>query len=60
MMTSPEARARIKIIWTSPIIPLDPIIWRKDLDPAIKAKLYTFLLSYGRIGSPDEIKAPRT
>ena len=32
-MTSPEARARIKIIWTSPIIPLDPIVWRKDLDP---------------------------
>jgi phosphonate transport system substrate-binding protein len=59
MMTAPEARAQIKIIWTSPIIPLDPIIWRKDLDPSIKAKLYTFLLSYGRIGSPDEIKAAR-
>ena len=59
MMTSPEARAQIKIIWTSPIIPLDPIVWRKDLDPSIKTKLYTFMLSYGRIGSPDEIKAAR-
>jgi phosphonate transport system substrate-binding protein len=58
-MTSPEARANIKIIWTSPIIPLDPIIWRKDLDPTIKAKLYTFMLGYGRLGSPDEIKAAR-
>jgi phosphonate transport system substrate-binding protein len=58
-MTSPEARANIKIIWTSPIIPLDPIVWRKDLDPAIKAKLYTFMLSHGRIGSPDEIKAAK-
>jgi phosphonate transport system substrate-binding protein len=58
-MTTPQARAQIKIIWTSPIIPLDPIVWRKDLDPTIKAKLYTFLLSYGRIGSPEEIKTAR-
>jgi phosphonate transport system substrate-binding protein len=58
-VTAPQARAQIKIIWTSPIIPLDPIVWRKDLDPAIKSKLYTFLLSYGRIGTPDEIKAAR-
>jgi phosphonate transport system substrate-binding protein len=59
MMTSPQAREQIKIIWTSPIIPLDPIVWRKDLDPAIKAKLYTFLLSYGRVGTPDEIKVAK-
>ena len=58
-MTSPEARARIKIIWTSPIIPLDPIVWRKDLDPAVKAKLQTFLLSYGRIGSAAELAAAK-
>jgi phosphonate transport system substrate-binding protein len=58
-MTAPQARAQIKIIWTSPIIPLDPIVWRKDLDPTIKSKLYTFLLSYGRIGTPEEIKSAR-
>src|SRR5258708_7686228 len=58
-MPSPEARAKIKIIWTSPIIPLDPIIWRKDLDAGIKAKLYTFMLGYGRVGSLDEIKAAK-
>jgi phosphonate transport system substrate-binding protein len=59
MITAPQAREQIKIIWTSPIIPLDPIVWRKDLDPTIKAKLYTFLLSYGRIGAPEEIKTAR-
>ena len=59
MVTAPQAREQIKIIWTSPIIPLDPIVWRKDLDPAIKAKLYTFMLSYGRVGSPDEIKTAK-
>jgi len=57
--SAPEARSRIKIIWTSPLIPLDPIVWRKDLDPAAKAKLYTFVMSYGRIGSDDEIKTAK-
>jgi phosphonate transport system substrate-binding protein len=57
--TAPEARKKIKIIWTSPVIPLDPLVWRKDLDPAVKTKLYTFLLSYGRLGTPEEISAAR-
>src|SRR5262249_19643996 len=43
--TAPEAFKNIKIIWTSPIIPLDPIVWRKDLDASVKAKLYTAILS---------------
>src|SRR6516165_5349530 len=51
--SAPDARSQIKIIWTSPLIPLDPLVWRKDLDPAVKTKLYTFLMSYGRIGSND-------
>jgi len=58
-INNPEARKQIKIIWTSPIIPLDPLVWRKDLDPALKAKIYTFLLSYGRFGSADEVNAAR-
>lgn len=54
--TAPEARKNIRIIWTSPIIPLDPLMWRKDLDATVKTKIYTFLMSYGRVGSPDELK----
>ncbi len=54
--TAPDARKKIRIIWTSPIIPLDPLAWRKDLDPAVKGKLYTFLMNYGRFGSPEEVK----
>jgi phosphonate transport system substrate-binding protein len=57
--TAPDARKHIKIIWTSPLIPLDPLVWRKDLDPAVKTKLYTFLMSYGRIGSADETKTAK-
>jgi phosphonate transport system substrate-binding protein len=56
---APDARSQIKIIWTSPLIPLDPLMWRKDLDPQVKSKLYTFLMSYGRIGSGDETKAAK-
>jgi phosphonate transport system substrate-binding protein len=57
--TAPDARKQIKIIWTSPMIPLDPLVWRKDLDPSIKTKLYTFLLGYGRFGSDEDIKSER-
>jgi phosphonate transport system substrate-binding protein len=56
---APQARQELRIIWTSPIIPLDPIVWRKDLDPAVKTKLYTFLISYGRVGTPEEIKSAK-
>jgi phosphonate transport system substrate-binding protein len=46
--TKPELLKELKIIWKSPLIPNDPLVWRKDLDPAIKAKLKGFLLSYGK------------
>jgi phosphonate transport system substrate-binding protein len=55
--TAPDARKQIKVIWTSPKIPLDPLVWRKNLDPAIKTKLHTFVLSYGRIGPDEQVKA---
>ena len=41
---------KVEVIWTSPLIPEDPIIWRKDLDPAIKEKLRQFFLTYGTSG----------
>ena len=44
---SPEKLKQIKIIWTSPTLPEDPIIYRKDLDPATKEKIRSFFLSYG-------------
>jgi phosphonate transport system substrate-binding protein len=37
-----------------PQIPLDPLVWRKDLDPSIKVKLYKVLLGYGRFGTTEE------
>lgn len=55
----PEAFKKIKVIWKSPLIPSDPIVWRKDLDDATKAKLMTFFMTYGRQGTLEEVKAAR-
>ena len=46
--TKPEVAKELKVIWKSPLIPNDPLVWRKDLDPAVKAKLKGFLLAYGK------------
>ena len=48
----PEKSKNIKVIWQSPLIPNDPIVWRKDLPEEIKARLKGIVLSYGRLG-PD-------
>ncbi len=47
------------MIWTSPLIPSDPLVWRKDLAVDVKTKLYTWLMSYGRIGTPEEIASAK-
>lgn len=44
----PEIAAQLKRIWTSPLIPSDPMVWRKDLDPEIKRKVKAFFLAYGK------------
>ena len=46
--SKPEMAKELKIIWKSPLIPNDPIVWRKDLDPAVKAKVKSFLIGYGK------------
>jgi phosphonate transport system substrate-binding protein len=45
--TSPEKAKQIRVIWTSPLIPADPLVWRKDLSDDIKKKIADFILSYG-------------
>jgi len=46
----PDKAALIREIWRSPLIPADPIVWRKDLDDGAKQKIKTFLLGYGKDG----------
>ena len=44
---APEKFDQIKIIWTSPLIPLDPIVMRRDLPEATKKKIKDFFVNYG-------------
>lgn len=44
----PELFQQLRVIWRSPLIPSDPFVWRKDLDPAVKARLKTFVLGYAK------------
>jgi phosphonate transport system substrate-binding protein len=46
--TKPELASQIRVLWKSPLIPSDPFVWRRDLDPAVKAKLKAFVLGYAK------------
>lgn len=59
MDKDPAKAAMVKEIWRSPLIPSDPIVWRKDLDDDAKAKMMLFFMSYGRQGTPEQVKAER-
>jgi phosphonate transport system substrate-binding protein len=50
----PERYDEIRVLWQSPLIPSDPIVWRKDLDPELKAKLKQFFVAYGSTGAEAE------
>ncbi|QIB35044.1 phosphonate ABC transporter substrate-binding protein [Ancylobacter pratisalsi] len=55
----PDDAAKIKEVWRSPLIPSDPLVWRSDLPADLKAKIYTFFLTYGRLGSDAEVERQR-
>jgi len=51
----PEKYAQIKIIWKSPLIPSDPIVWRKNMSENTKSKIYQFFTEYGTTGDKQEL-----
>ncbi|MCF8468180.1 MAG: phosphonate ABC transporter substrate-binding protein [Sneathiella sp.] len=55
-LKAPEAAAKIKVIWTSPLIPSDPMVYRKDLSKELKSEIKGFFLSYGRFGDTEAAK----
>jgi phosphonate transport system substrate-binding protein len=42
----------VRVLWASPPLPGDPIIWRKTVDPVVKEKLRQFFLTYGQGENP--------
>ncbi len=55
LLKDPAKRAEVKILWTSPLIPRDPLVWRKDLPEDVKAKVKKFILGYGKDPREKEI-----
>ena len=53
-MVKPEITDKVKVIWTSPLIPSDPMVYRKDLSRELKSEIKAFFLGYGRIGNVEE------
>jgi phosphonate transport system substrate-binding protein len=61
VIDTPAARKvmdSLQVIWTSPTSPEGQMVWRADLDPALKAKIAKFIFSYG-VGDTDEAKRQR-
>ena len=44
----PDLYSGVRVIWNSPLIPSDPIVWRKDLPEARKKAIRSFLLQFGQ------------
>ena len=52
---TPEKLDQIRILWTSPLIPRDPLVWRKDLPADVKKKIQDFVVGYGKDDREKEI-----
>lgn len=46
----PDRAKRVRVVWTSPTIPNDPMVWRRNLDPEAKRAVRAFFLRYGQSG----------
>jgi phosphonate transport system substrate-binding protein len=55
--TAPEKAKEIRVIWTSPLIPSDPLVWRKDLDAGLKKKIGDWLFAYGKADAEKKVLA---
>ncbi|MCG5258691.1 phosphonate ABC transporter substrate-binding protein [Cupriavidus gilardii] len=39
---------QVRVLWKSPLIPADPMVYRKDLPADMKKKIQTFFVNYGK------------
>lgn len=56
--TAVKTLQSLEVIWRSPTIPEDPMVCRADLDPALKAKIASFMFGYG-VGDTPEAQRQR-
>lgn len=53
----PAKHALVKVVWTSPLIPSSPLVWRADLGEALKGRIRDFIMGYGARSGPDTAKS---
>jgi len=46
--TGKNAYDDVRVLWKSPLIPADPLVYRKDLPPELKKKIQNFFVNYGK------------
>ncbi|SDO17533.1 phosphonate ABC transporter substrate-binding protein [Vreelandella arcis] len=46
-ISQPEKAEQLKVIWKSPLIPSDPLVWRKNLPGERKSAMREFFMNYG-------------
>jgi phosphonate transport system substrate-binding protein len=51
----PAAFAKIKVLWKSPLIPSDPLVWKADLSDENKTRIKDFILTYGTDKSKGDV-----
>jgi len=54
----PEKRVQLKVVWTSPLIPSDALVWRADLPDKLKGRVKDMILAYGVKGQNVEKEKP--
>ena len=50
----PDKFKSIRVVWTSPLIPSDPMVIRKDMPEAQKAKIKNFFYNYGKTDAKEK------
>jgi len=50
----PEKFKDIRVIWTSPLIPSDPLVMRKDLPEGVKKSVKEFFVTYGKANQQEK------
>jgi phosphonate transport system substrate-binding protein len=50
----PEKFNDLRIIWTSPLIPLDPLVIRKDIPEPAKTNIKEFFYTYGKASTQEK------
>jgi phosphonate transport system substrate-binding protein len=53
-ITQPDKAAQLRVLWQSPLIPSDPLVWRKALPAELKKQIGDFLFAYGQ--TPEQKK----